>query len=343
MRVLFNHGITAEELYTNMPPTVFQKKWSWLIKNGCSNMTYQEAISDPFKYGISIIMNKVIDDKVRFLMPVIGSTYIDFEVVLEEDFMRHRRYGRFQNIDIINSDFTGYSIRYYFSNRAYQKSFQFYLGGELKSKFLEKINSGEKFYSIKNITIKDIIPELHKKFPNFTKKELKNLMVFGLKRMHAAIRYGCGITISTNKYSNCYFFIGALYSDPKRQVRNYVAKRDKKLRILHKWNETKWDNYYYIGLSPGAFEKWVENNKTRRTLVEFNNVILRKIQEEIYSRDREVYLFKVKMKKPLGWTHREETLIYRNPEYIGKTVDWKFIPSTLTWKELIKEYEAGTS
>jgi len=55
-----------------------------------------------------------------------------------------------------------------------------------------------------------------------------------MRRMDVAMRRGCGITISTSKYGNCYFFIGALYSDPIRQVKNYVIKKDKKLRQLYK-------------------------------------------------------------------------------------------------------------
>jgi hypothetical protein len=167
-------------------------------------------------------------------MPIIGEAYLDFEIVDGDRFEEHRQYGRFQEINFINSDFTGYTIRYFIKAKAYQKSFQLYLGGALKEKFLDKINEGIKFYSTKDITIHDVIDQVYEKFPHLEKKEVKSLVLHGCRRLNSAIKFGCGITISTNKYGNCYFFIGALYSDPKRQVKDYVVKMDKKLRKLYR-------------------------------------------------------------------------------------------------------------
>jgi hypothetical protein len=147
-------------------------------------------------------------------------------------FIKHREVGRFQNIDFIGSDFTGYAIRYYFKAKSYQKSFQIYLGSDLKKKFLDKINSGEVFYSIKDITIYDIIDEVYEKFNELTKLEVKNIVLHGFRRMHSAIKFGCAITLTTTKYGNCYAHIGSISLNIKKQIKDYSKRRDRKLRKI---------------------------------------------------------------------------------------------------------------
>lgn len=340
MRVLFNHGLTIEELYTNTPKTIIDRKWTWFIKYYGSTSSYEDAIADPFKYCVGLIINKMLDERVRFKIPVKTEAYLDFEIVDGDKFAIHRQYGRFQEIDFIGSDFTGYAIRYYFKAKAYQKSFQLYLGGALKRKFLDNINSGIKYYSIKDITINDFLPTVYEKFSELTKKEIKNLLLHGFRRMHSAMKYGCGITITTSKFTNCYFYIGALYLDEKKQMRDYCFKRDKKLRKIEGWKKTPYDGYYYIGLNPTAFDKWITLNKVSRTIVKFENVMPRKIMKELFYRHREIYIFRIELKKFKGWLHWAKKINARNVKYMGKVENLVFTSSNQTWKELIKTYEA---
>lgn len=340
MRVLFNHGLSIEELYTNTPKSIIDRKWRWFIKHYGVTSTYEDAISDPFKYCIGLIIHKMLDDKVRFIIPVRMQAYLDFEVVTEERFVRHRQYGRFQDIDFVNSDFTGYAIRYYFKSKAYQKSYQLYLGGDLKKKFLDGINSGVKYYTIKDVTINDFIDDVHEKFSELTRKEVRNLLLHGFRRMHSAMRFGCGITIGTNKFTNCYFHIGAMYLDPKKQMQTYCSKRDKKLRKIEGWKKLPFDGYYYIGLTPSVLERWVKVNASNRVILRFEKVMVKKIMEELYYRNSEVYIFRFKLKKFKGYLFWAENLKARDVTYMGKVENLKFIPSNMTWKELIKTYEA---
>lgn len=230
--MLFNHGMTAGELYTNTPKKITDKHWRWFIKHYGHTSSYEDALADPFKYCIGLVMNKVIDEKVRFKIPVNSEAYIDFEIVSDEEFQKHRNWGRFKEIDFINSDFRGYAIRYYFRAKAYQKSYQIYVGSDLKKKFLDKINSGERFYSTRDITINDVLEEVCEKFPQLEEKEVKNLLLHGFRRLHSAMKYGCAITINTRKYINCYIYIGTISLVPEKQIEEYNIKRDRKLRKI---------------------------------------------------------------------------------------------------------------
>ena len=177
-------------------------------------------------------MDRIIEDKVRFLIPYAQEAYIDFEIVTGDMFIKQRQNGRFSKIDFIESDFTGYFLRYYYKGRAYQKSYPIYLGGALKQKFLDKINSGEKFYSTKNVTLNDFLTQVHEKFSELTMAELKRLLNHGFRRLHSAMRYGCAISINTRKFLPCVAYIGLLSLDPETQIKQYSIRRDRKLRKI---------------------------------------------------------------------------------------------------------------
>jgi len=174
----------------------------------------------------------MLDSPRRFKIPASTEAYLDFEIVLEDQFIKQRQNGRFQNIDFIESDFTGYALRYYFKAKSYQKSYQVYLGSDLKKKFINNINTGKKYYTTEDLTIKDFINKVHDKFCELSKKEVKNLLLHGFRRLNSAMKYGCAITINTTKFINCYIYIGGLSLVPEKQIREYSLRRDRKLRRI---------------------------------------------------------------------------------------------------------------
>lgn len=343
MRILFNHGLTAGELYTNTPKSITNRPWRWWIRNYGWTATYNDAISNPFEYCLGLILNKIIDDKVRFKIPVKSEAYIDFEIVTGDKFIQQRQNGRFSQIDFVESDFTGYFLTYYFKAKAYQKEMPIYLGGELKKKFLEGINSGTKYYTIKDITLDDVLDDVHAKFSEVPKNELKNLLLHGFRRMHSAIKFGCAISIAGLKNINCFAYIGKLTLIPDKQIKEYSVRRDRKLRKIEGWKKPEFDGYYYIGLNPTGFEKWLEDNKNSKRILKFKNVIPRKIQEELYYKAKHLHIFRFKLKKFKGWAYWADSLEIRDAEYIGEAFEHKFTPMNKSWKELRKEYETRTS
>ena len=50
MRMFFNHGLSAPELYTNTPKKVIDRKWRWFTARYGTSSSYKDAIADPFKY-----------------------------------------------------------------------------------------------------------------------------------------------------------------------------------------------------------------------------------------------------------------------------------------------------
>ena len=338
MRILFNHGLRPGELYTNTPKTITTKNKAWFMSRFGWSRTYEDSLSGPFQYCFSLILNKVIDERVRFKLPVKAEAYIDFEIVDGDKFVEHRQNGRFSEIDFVESDFTGYFLNYIYRAKAYNKIRPIYIGGALKQKFLDGINSGIKYYTIRDITINDFIDQVQAKFKGLTKLETKRLLLHGFRRMHSAIKYGCYLTISSERFS-CFAFIGNLTLVPDKQIKEYSMRRDRKLRKIDGWAKTPFDGYYYIGLNHTGFDRWLEDNKKTRTVVKFRNVIPRKLKEELYYKDKQLHIFRFKMDTFKGYAYWADELNIRKLEYLGESIDRKFVPSTKTWQELKKEYE----
>ena len=342
MKILFNHGLTTSELYTNTPTRVIDRKWRWFIKHYGITNNLSDAQSDPFKYCFYIMLNKVLDDRMRFKIPGTTEAYIDFTEV-SDGFEFARQNGAFQEIDFIESDFKAYRLIYYFKAKAYQKNYPIYLGGELKQKLINYTNSGIKLYSVKDFILADILPQVCEKFKELKKTEVKSLLMHGFRRLNSAIKYGCAITINTNKFGNCYAYIGQLSLDPLTQIKQYVKRRDRKLRRIMQWNRPDFDGYYYIGIFGKGLDKWYEENKNARIITTFRQVRLRKIKEELYYAAPNIHIFRTKLKNFKGYSFWTEKLKIRDLEYIGEANKLKFTPANVTWKEWIKEYEATIS
>lgn len=337
MRILFNHGLTPGEIYSNTPKKVTDKKWRNLNDTYGWNATYEDAIAGPFRYCLGLILHRVIDDRVRFVIPTVAESYIDFEIVTGDKFMTQRQNGRFQEVDFVESDFTGYFMNYYFKTRAYPKMIPIYIGSELKRKFMEGVNSGVKFYTTKDVFLDDFIDEVQAEFNTFTKAEIKRLLTHGFRRMHSAIKFGCAISIISKRHINCLAYIGHLTLTPDIQIKEYSIRRDRKLRKIEGWKKTPFDGYYYIGLNPTGFNRWLEDNKTSKSIVKFNNIIPRKIKEELYYKAKHVHIFRFKRKTFKGWSYWADSLKVRDLEYMGEAYEHKFTPSNKTWQELRNE------
>lgn len=337
MRILFNHGLSASELYTNTPKKVIDIKWRNLRDEygWCKN--YADTVAEPFKYCLSLILNTIIDEKVRFKIPY-QEAYIDFEITTGDKFLQQRQNGRFQDIDFVESDFTGYFINYYFKTKAYQKAIPIYIGGSLKKKFLDGINSGVKYYTTKDLIVDDFIDKIQNKFPLYTKAEVKRIVIHGFRRMHSAIKFGCAISIVSRRY-DVVAYIGKLTLTPEKNIKEYSVRRDRKFRKIYQWNKTAHDGYYYIGLNEPTLIKWSVINKKARTIWHFTNIIPRKIVEELYYKDNNIHIFRYPKNDFKGYSFWADKLKVRKLEYLGKSISRKFYASDKNVKEIIEEYE----
>lgn len=341
MRILYNHGFTINDLYESTPPRVIDRRTSWFEHTYGWKDGRVDALARPFKYFLGLVLHHIIDKRERFVLPNVPHAYFDFNITNEEKFEYHRQCGRFQEVDFIESDFTGYDIHMVFKARGGYKKTPLRVGGELKRKFLDYVNSGVKFYSIRDCHMSDFLLSVEKKFPHHTKDEIKKLIVHGIRRLHSVVKYGCAISMFHKKSIDCVFHLGFIYGDLGKQIRSYGMRWKKKLRRLDTWRKTPFDGFYYIGLNPRQFEKLCEENQGKYVRLNFSDVFVTRIQDELYYEDKHKYIFKIPVDRFRGWVFHRDKLMVRFPIFLGESIDRHFYPSNKTWQQILKDYEKG--
>lgn len=346
MRWLFNHGITATELYSGVDNETCDKDFTWFKNNfDVPQDNVFSYLGYIFMYSFDIIVTYVIENKVRVVGPF-ALFYIDFEMFDEEEFLLHRRRGRMQDIDLIESDFTGYQISLFYKysrNDSRYRKINLYLGKKHRDLFLSKVNSGERMYTTKDISIDYFLPQVYEKFPRLSKTEIKRIIYKGYYRMYYAIKQQCYMTFRSRTL-DCTFHIGTFFKNPERQIKEYSFRMRMKLIKLAKWRKDKFDQYYYIGISKDRYKDWVAlNNKSNKAgwcWMYFEDVIARRQLEAVLYNSTYIYIFKVKIQKKYShkWNHPIDKQKFRDAEFVGMGINYTFYPATKHWKELIKEY-----
>ncbi len=352
MRWLFNHGITPAELFEGTGFDLCDKDFTWFRNNfEILQEDKYNYLGYIFLYSFDLIVTYVIENKVRFTGPF-GMFYIDFEMFTNEEFKRQRQMGRMQDIDLIEADFTGYQVTFYYKysrNDSRYRRLNLYLGKRHKELFLNKVNSGEKMYSTKDVNMTHFLPQIYEKFPRLNKRTINKILSKGYYRMYYAIKQQCYMTFRSTTL-NCSFYIGTFFKTPERQIFEYSFRMRMKLIKLAKWRKDKFDQYYYIGISKNRMNDWVNlNNKSNRAgwcWLHFEDVIARRQLEAVVYNSTYIYIFKVKIQKKYShkWNHKIEKQKFRDVEFVGTGINYKFHPATKYWKELIKEWnEKGDS
>ena len=236
MRILFNHGITQGQLFDGSGDEITDKDLRWFQNN--FDVRYQDPydyLGHIFLYTFELIVTHVIENKVRFIGPS-GLFYIDFEIFQGDEFLKHRRLGRMQDIDIVESDFTGYQLTYYYKMSHKDTLIlkrNLYLGERHKTMFLDRVNSGEKMYTTKDVTIKYFMDKVYKKFPRLTKKELNKIINRGFYRMYYAIKQQCYFSLRSTVL-DCTFFIGSINMNIENHFKDYYFRMRMKLMKMAK-------------------------------------------------------------------------------------------------------------
>lgn len=346
MRLLFNHGINPTEIFSGDTRELCDKDYLWFQNNfNHYNESVEAYLGHIFTYALDIIIQYVIEHKVRFNGPF-NSFYIDFEMFLDEDFKIHRQRGRMQDIDIVESDFTGYQLTFYYRYSKYDSYYRkrnFYIGKKHRKMFIDKVNSGEKMHSIKDVTITHFLPQIYEKFPKLSKRELKKIISRGLSRLGQAMKENCYASIKSTVL-DVTFFIGTVYFNPEFQIKDYYFRMRKKLEKIARWRKDKFDQYYYVGIDKNRMEDWVNlNDKSPKAgwcWVWFEEVAARRLLDSVKYNSTHIYIFKIKVQKKYSkrWNFYIQKAKYRDVQYVGKAINYKFQPATKHWKDLIKEF-----
>lgn len=116
--------------------------------------TFQEKrriIKQVFREGVRLVIEDIINNNVVFKIQGIGyqSGEIHMEAIKDDEFIKMRQFGKFKDVDFLESLFTGYQMYLYVhgkrDNFLHRRKFPIYLGGTHKNIITKNTNEGKQY------------------------------------------------------------------------------------------------------------------------------------------------------------------------------------------------------
>ena len=254
-------AFNTDELFMNFP----FKKLSLTCEdcqriNGDSHRDV--LVKQVFRECLKLVLNDIIDNNVTFNLPT-GAKKCNMHMkrVRGESFKNLRRAGKWKDVDILESNFTGYEIGFYMYGKVSPRVKNVYVNKALKDRITANTNKGMQYGdSNKDKTVKDYYEAMFAKFPQIPQSDMKRILNFSWKSLYLHNSYG-GDTFVTDKDLWCY--IGYLKCDSIKHFLYYIKKLTIKLRVLYKRKKIPWDGYYYFALSQRQYDQFIGTRKKR--------------------------------------------------------------------------------
>lgn len=161
--------------------------------------------------------------------------------------------------------------------------------------------------------VSDYVDQVQEKFPFWTKSEIKQILIYGCKRYVEANRQHVDVTVYPTAHDQIVAHTGRLGITPLKAYHIYCAKYRMKERYKYKLRKTKWDGYYYIGLTENQHKKI--NKKSKK--ITFEKVFLTKVKKELYHTKSIKHIWRVPMPAQCGWKFYQEKFVTNDAEYVG--------------------------
>lgn len=252
------------------------------------------------------VVDDIIDRNVTFILPLNGRKKATIHPIAYRDkkFQYYRKFGRFKNVDFLESNFTAYRLGFqmYSTDRTPREKI-LYLSGEQKRRLEENTSKGMNYGCSKiDTTVNDYLESAQQKRPYLTIKEVKTILVYMWKQVYLHNSYGGDLY--TFKGDNWYYFGSP--SSGLRFVEYYKFKLKVKIRVLMKRYKRPYTGYYYFWITKERYEDITKGKGKRgrpKTNINFGNIKMYKSYEECrLSTLNEIYIYKYPVIIPNGWT-----------------------------------------
>lgn len=278
-----------------------------------------------FMESLKLVINDIIDNNITFWLPLTSNRRCNIHMkrVMGTSFKQLRQHGKWQDVDITKSFFTGYEIGLFMLGNRTPRIKTVYVSKPYKDRITQKTNEGFPYGdSNKDRTIKDYYEEIQVKFPDICLQDIIRILSFCWKAVYLHNSYG-GDTLLLDKDIWCY--IGNMKKDPLKHFYYYIRKLTIKLRVLYKRRKVDWDGYYYFALNESQYQKYISQKKSRgrpRKYFNYGPVFLYQILDECKINEhskqyifRIPYITKIKIKQFIREliTDKAELIITRDP------------------------------
>lgn len=147
MNYATGYAFNTDEIFENFP---YEKLLVTCDDCNIVNGDYHKdkLVKRVFKDALLLILNDIIDNNVTFQLPT-GSRRSEIHVnnYEGEDFIRARRRGKWQDVDFLESNFTGNQLvlDMYGKDNGIRRRKPIYVDKRLKNKITENTNNGKRY------------------------------------------------------------------------------------------------------------------------------------------------------------------------------------------------------
>ena len=185
-------AFTIKDIYVGFPfkkLKVTCKQCQTLYKDPHKNILAERI----FRSCLQLVLKDVINDNITFELPVYGKVKCDIHMkkVNGDSFKNLRKSGKWQDVDIFASLFTGYEIGLYLYGARTPRVKTIYVNKSLKNIITKNTNEGKSYGDSNNIkTIKDYFKKIQELYPKILISDIKRILTYGWKQLYLLNSYG---------------------------------------------------------------------------------------------------------------------------------------------------------
>lgn len=317
-------AFNLEDILGNFP----YKKLKITCKE-CANITgdnhRSSIVKKIFRYHVKLVIEDIIANNITYWLPLTGQKKcnIHMKLVRGDAFKNLRQAGKWEDIDILKSNFSGYQLSLFMLGNRTPRVKSVYLNKDYRDRISHNTNEGMQYGDGKyDKTLKDYLEQVYEAFPQVQKRDINTILVFSWKSLYLHNSYGGDTIMIDNGF---WLYIGNLKKDPMDHFFYYIRKLTVKLRVLYRRKRKEWDGYYYFALSNTQYQHYLDQKKKRgrpRKYFNFGSVYLYEILDECKINEyykkyifRIPYISKLKIKQFVRdlTSDKAELIITREP------------------------------
>lgn len=277
-------------------------------------------LSFVFRECLRMVVNDIIENNITFWLPTgARPSSLYMKRYTGEVFQKLRRAGKWSDVNILNSDFSGYQLTFCLHHKRVREV-PVYVTKAEKDRITIHTNNGKAYGCSKyDKYLKDYYNDMQLLFPTIPLTELKRILNFCWKSLYLHISYGGDVNILSTTKTIWYYF-GRITTNPMIMFHRYISKLALKIKILYKRKGIKWDGYYYFALGSNQYERYLaQKNKRGRPKKNFTfeNIFLYRILDECKLRQYPCkYIFRIPLITSIRYTQFMRKMVTDKAELI---------------------------
>ncbi len=133
-----SYALTAKDLYTKFP----YKRLKTNIKQLPNGGNQSQLLAQVFRYFFYLVIKDIIENKTTFRFPRSYRAFLEMLSVSGDEFVKARQNGKFQDVDFLTSDFTGYNLGLRYNTRYGKWTKALHVSEKYKDRITELTNQG---------------------------------------------------------------------------------------------------------------------------------------------------------------------------------------------------------